>query len=475
MTSPLSEAIKVIPCREYGIIDVDPSEILNSSGQLMLADGVLGKYVQADFKDRRLRLSAKGGIGLIPLTDRVMAQVRPRFPLKNLTHMVTACGYQPTSLSAFRDYVSSAYWADWLLDVLADALLRSIEVIRKQGLLRVYVQRTDSSTFPHGRINATRTATRIAARGINHRADYSWFERTTDNAPNQLLKSALLRLHAHYSRLPRRKGVREWISRIADALLIFREVRPDPQLRSLRDPQVRGARPLPEPRGYYRPALGTAEAILTMRGISLDPFLVAKAYDVGAPFNADPGPLHGFILRSLLVKTDNLFEDFVRLSLRAAFSQDPDIHVLDGNKEEGSLPLYTRHDAFYFEGWPKYEIVTADGKAPSTEPDIVFRRPDGSHPLIADVKYTNVEGLADRSEVEQVMLYGARYESPIVMTIHPKKKSAKRGLHIAGRIGSTLVTQYRIDLGNDDLEAEMSAFASDLRVLLSSGRVRPLV
>lgn len=208
----LAQDVEIVRCREYGPIDVDVSKLFRTDGQLALVHGVLDRYVRADFKDDCLRLSAMGVVGLIPLNDRVMIQVRPRFPLKNLTHMVTACGYTPSVLSTLRDYSPSDYWADWLMDVLADGLLASVNMIRQHGLLCVYIRRSDVSAFPHGRVNITATARRIASRGIEHRADYSWFERTVDNAPNRVLKAALLRLHAHYLYVPKHQGVRGHVS-----------------------------------------------------------------------------------------------------------------------------------------------------------------------------------------------------------------------------------------------------------------------
>jgi 5-methylcytosine-specific restriction enzyme subunit McrC len=467
--------VEIVRCREYGPIDVDVSKVLNADGSLALVNGILGRYVRADFKDGRLRLSAMGVTGLIPLTDRVMIQVRPRFPLKNLTHMVTACGYKPTILSALRDYTPSDYWADWLMDVLADALLASVDTIRQQGLLRVYVRRTDTSAFPHGRVNATATATRIASRGISYRTEYSWFERTIDNPPNRLLKATLLRLHAHYLYAPKRRGTRARMSRIAEAVRLFREVETDRHLRSLSDAQVRGMKLLPTPRGYYRPALYLAVAILTGRGINLDPHIPARARTAETPYTVDPGISIKATLPTLLVKTENLFEEFVRLSLQASFADDTNIAILDGNKREGRLPLYVAHTAADLVGMPLHEIVASSGQGPQAEPDVVCRRTDGSHPLVADVKYTNVDDLANRSEVEQVVLYGIRYRSPVVMTIHPKRDDARRGLHVAGCIGPMLVTQYRVDLGNNDLDAEMKLLADDLRALLTSNRADLIV
>lgn len=218
---------------------------------------------------------------------------------------------------------------------------------------------------------------------------------------------------------------------------------------SLGDPQVRGAQPLPETRSYYRPALELAAAILSGRGISLD----MRGGDVSLP--------------SLLVKTEDLFEEFVRLSLQGALSDYPNLTVLDGNRDPGRLALYEAILEARQETLPKHEVPSQTGEVPKAEPDVVFRMDNGAHPLVADVKYTNVREYADRSEVEQIVLYGLRYGSPMVMTIHPRRPDSKKGLHVVGRIGSLVVAQYRVDLGADDLKAEMDEMAECLSSLIT--------
>lgn len=307
---------KPIPCKEYGPIPVNPSDVLGPDGRLALVPGVLNKYVSADFKDSELRLSAKGVTGLIPLTDRLTIQVRPRFPLRNLTHMVSVCGYAPTVLPALREYTSTDQWADWLLDVMADVLLAAFDTIALNGLLRTYHRRTEAGSYPHGRINTTASMLRYASQGINHKAEYSWFERTIDNAPNRCLKSAV----AFPPRPLRPRGApglcRGAGRRRGHAGPGARDARRSAAA-NLDDPQVRGMMPLPESRAYYRPALELAVAILTRRGISLD----ARTGKVSMP--------------TLLVKTEDLFEEFVRLSLAEAMANHPNPSVLDGKQGPG--------------------------------------------------------------------------------------------------------------------------------------------
>lgn len=195
-------AWRIIPCKEYGRIDVAPEDVLGSDGRLNLAPGVLNKYVRADFADDAFRLSALGVSGLIPLTDRIAVRVRPRFPLSGLTHMVTVCGYSPAPLAVLRDYHATDRQEDWLLDVMTEGLLSTIDAISLKGLLRTYVRRAEVGSYPHGRINTTASMLRFAAHGINHKAEYSWFERTADNPPNRCLKSAVVSLHSRYVNAP---------------------------------------------------------------------------------------------------------------------------------------------------------------------------------------------------------------------------------------------------------------------------------
>lgn len=448
--TPLVRPIEPIPCEEYGSIRVDPSEILGPDGHLALAPGVLNKYVRADFKNNEIHLTAKGVTGLIPLTDRLTIQVRPRFPLRNLTHMVSVCGYAPTMLPALREYTSTDQWADWLLDVMADSLLAAFDAITVSGLLRTYRRRIESGSYPHGRINTTASMLRYAAKGANHKAEYSWFERTIDNSPNRCLKSAIALLHGHYIRADRHSGVRQRVARLGEAMRVLENVTLEARPFSLDDPQVRGTLPLPESRYYYRPALELAAAILTRRGISLD----ARSGTVVMP--------------TLLVKTEDLFEDFVRLRLTEMLADHPNLSVLDGNKDPGRATLYEAMPVKERALLPDHEVPSTKVKAQDANPDIVFRLDDGSHPVMADVKYTKVKDYTERSEAEQVLLYAVRYRSPVALTIHPRRDGAKKGLHIVGRIGSVVVAQYRVDLDAEDLEVEMSEMAQRISELIAS-------
>lgn len=436
---------QVLEAREYGVIPVAPGQLLTGDGRLTLRPGVLNHYVRVAFKADRVQLYALGFVGLIQITDEVIVQVRPRFPVRNLTLMVEACGYLPCAIETLRQYQANVPRKEWIDDVLADSFLDAFDRISLYGLLKTYRRQSEDGSFPHGRINVKGSMSRYAARGINHRVEYSWFERTADNPPNRCLKSAALLLHSRYVHAERRSGVRTRLGRIGNVLRALRDVEADP---SLDDPQVRGYAALPESRSYYRPALDLAVAILNDSGINLD-------NDAGS-----------VTLPSLLIKTEALFEDFVRTELTQLLGDEPGLSVLDGNKEPGRLPLYEELDRAELLALPPHQTPRADN--PRANPDLVFKLDDGSYPLIADLKYTEVSEYAERSSVEQVIVYAVRYRSPIALTIHPRTAGATKGLHVAGRIGSIVTAHYRVDLGAADLRAEMREMAKTLSLLIRS-------
>lgn len=456
--SLLAPERRVVPAKEYGDVPVTAADVLSPSGQLLIEPDSLRQYLTVDFGRDGLRVKARGVSGLIPLTDSITVQVTPRFPLANLTHMVVTCGYSPVRLAGLRPYDRHTEIGDWLWDVYAEGLLTEIAAIEQQGLLRTYVRRHDASSSPRGRIDINATMMRRASRNIDHIADFTWFERTIDTPVNRCIKEAVVRLHRHYGSparaQTRRAGDRQRIARLSEALRLLADVPGDPHGLTLADPFVSGLRPLPDSRAYYREGLDLAVAIVSEQGIDLD-----------APLRDRRAGDRAVALSSLVVKTEDLFEEFVRLGLQRAFAADPDIDVLDGNKAAAQLPLYEPLPAEEELPGGAQRLASANAV---TKPDLLLRDNTGRVALVGDVKYTNVSEHAGRSEVEQVILYGARYRSPVVLTVHPRQHGAAGGLFASGRIGDSLVLQYRLDLAAEDLDGEVDRMADALRPFLAA-------
>lgn len=433
----------VVTCKEYEFFEVDPSLILRFDGALDIRENVLDRHISADFRNGSLRLQAKGTCGVFPINDRVLLQVQPRFPIKNLNHMITVCGESPESLTALRPYSDYPTMESWMLDVLTTTMIERVENVIEMGIWGQYSEYNSSSSHPHGRTDFKTTLSRYASRGVNHKVAYSWFQRNIDSAPNRAIKCAIHYLY----RLNReaglnQRGVRRNISKLGNTLQLLKAIPDDCNRDVLTDPFVKGDLPLPESKLYYRPALDLAFMILRGQGFDVNAF-------------------DGFLqVMSLSVETENIFEEFVRTSLRRRLNHRG-FKVIDGNLE-GKRRLYERPDA---EVKLPLQYTSVERSSGHATPDLLIMMPSGKTPIAADMKYTRSFDYANRAEVEQVMLYAELYSSPIAMTIHPQATGASRGLVVSGQIGQKLVTQYRINLAAENLEDEMDLFARDLSLL----------
>lgn len=460
MNDHRSDAL-VVECKEYDTIDIPASYWISDEHRTAFNSEVDQRdIIRAKFEKGVLRLQATSFVGVIPVNERLIVRVKPRVPLANLTRMVIDTGHDVLPLTAFtRDYAGRGTADDWAMDIYTDSLLEQVDELLDQGLLRTYERREGEGSVPHGRIELTCTVQRFAAREVPNRAVFSWYERTIDTPANRLVKAALEAAHAHLSkeRDRPRKGDRAKLSRLAGHLRSFEEVRDDEDYRFLDDPQVLRVTPLPDSRWYYRRLLDLCLLILGGRGIALD---LVGSNDVQ--------------LDSLLIDTNKLFENFVRVSLaKHADKHRWSVEVLDGNGE-GHVDLYDVPDPLPAPfGSPMAALASID--AGRAQPDIVFRALDGSFLLVAEAKNT-VHALhatlPKREEVEQAVTYALRYGLDFTVLVHPWIKG-ERGLVYVGRVRSVDVYDYRLDLSTDEaIDDRLAEMADTLAGL--AGVVRPL-
>jgi len=451
MARPTTRPV-VRQCREYEYVPIDRDDVFNEDGFLEVYPSVqkLNAFT-IDFHGGKLRLQAGGFVGVVPVNDRLVLRITPRMPIANLTRMVERSGYEALPIEALRSYAPSRDVSDWLLDLYADELIRLAATVTHMGLYRTYTRETDTGSRPRGRIEMRATINRFAARGVHNKAQFSWFERSTDNPPNRCLKAALLLLLRRYSG-PRHglAGSRSRVRQLATILYSFSDVGEDPLRQFLSDPTVSGLVPPPAARTYYREPLGLAAAIVLNRGVSLD----QVTGNVQLP--------------SLLLNMGELFETYVRTMLQNhALGNRWPVEVLDGNID-GYLPLYEAPEPpVHVNERELFPLVDRTKNPPRVTPDILMRRADQSIAFVGELKNTVSAELPARSEVEQAVTYALRYGTTVTLLIHPKKRGEQGGLHLVGQVGSVRVMDYRYDLAASDMDAEDQAFARSVSALLT--------
>ncbi|WP_078591464.1 5-methylcytosine restriction system specificity protein McrC [Streptomyces megasporus] len=441
---PYKVSPQIIPCSEQGQIDIPLHELIDESGNLIVNPEISKKdFLSVTLRSGKLRLQARGYIGLIPLNERVAIFVEPRVPVSSLTRMAEISGSNRLPLAVIRTYETGYAKEQLLLDLYAAALIHHLEKVVEGGLLREYQRFEEESSFPVGRVLMSQTV-RLQAQGVKHRVWASRFERTVDNAPNQCLKYALWRI-AQQNQKSSASGAehkRQQLNRLYSA---FDGVPLDHSLRFLDDDFVAGRQELPSIRAYYRDALDVAKAAIMQRKI----FLERSSSGVKLP--------------SVVVDMNDLFERYIRriLEVHAAGAGWAET-VVDGNTE-GKRALFTDHRAV------GSGIERLDIGNPSATPDIVIFHENGrSVACVLDVKNKLVRKRSDRDGEDQVVAYALRYATDRVVLVHPGQKDQESGMYKVGDVGEVSLFQYRINLAAENPEEEEQKFGNAVANLIAS-------
>jgi 5-methylcytosine-specific restriction enzyme subunit McrC len=313
------------------------------------------------------------------------------------------------------------------MDILARTLVGGIAEIERYGLYKEYIQRTEDTSFPRGRIMIGETLRRHMARGRSHAVTASWYEHSTDTAPNRCLKYAIWMLAQYYKSLTLRKGQRWVISELNQAYHLFDKVSLDKSKSFLRDPMVSDLSRLPALRSYYAPVLRIAISIIENRGVSFE--------ERGSSLS----------LPSMIFDFDVVFEKYLRMILEEKLEMlDPRLRVLDGNRggEYGG-------EKRLFDASPRNE---------KANPDVVVKREgavgeDEIHALLLDAKYKPVIN-PERPDVNQAISYAFSYRCHNFVLAQPRKVGGPSGLKLVGTI-----KDYNFYLANEDPEEEELKFA----------------
>ncbi|AFQ49460.1 5-methylcytosine restriction system specificity protein McrC [Burkholderia cepacia] len=421
MTKPEIRVVK-----EYEPVEVDSSLFMNGA-ELLVYPGVLERdYISIRWRKGRPVFFAGGYVGIIPVNDRLVLDVRPKVPLDNLERIIRLSNHAPYELSGLeRSYASHNEATAPIEDFLIDSFLDKVDAIHESGMLRAYLRREAEGDFPKGRLNMGRTIS-LQARGTRKVA-FGWSERGIDTPQNRLIKLALLRAIGADSaaRSKRRKA------RLALHLEYLEQVAECEATDILEHRLITDLDTVPDTRDYYRPAMALAKLILQGGGLDFS----ASGTDVFA--------------NSLLLDLDVAFEGYVRFVLQDLNATTANYRVFDGNVAAGEgrkKELLKRTD------FPEQIERTIDAT-----PDVViemYAPPRLPANIVLDMKYKETKTVAERSDLNQLIAYAASYASDAAVFVFPSRSEDQRGLQCLGLVGGIPVYQYFMNLGAANIHDE---------------------
>lgn len=370
------------------------------------------------FRKRRLVISAGPFIGLIPLTPRILIEVRPKLPIPNLARVLDAAQRSLSTLPGTdRLYLAEHLASNSILEFLAINLIDAIHPVLEGGFLKAYTSKSSLSSHPRGKIEVAGTL-RAWSSGQQHRLATTYHEQTLDIPCNRVLKAAMQVVLQRLTAVNPNKGL--VIKAINKNFVQFPSiigVMKDYDKFVVHDQISRNL--ISDQKAYYYRALEISLMILSETGISLQ----NSGSDV--------------TLASFIVNFEDLFEEYLR---RVLNEQSPNgFFVRDGNKD-GRRYLFD------------------DSRRHMAQPDIVISAGEG-RTIVAEVKYKEKP---NRDDINQAITYAICYRTSRAVLIHQKPPEKRGGLYRIGTMNGIALEGYGFDLGATDLDEEERQFGEVL-------------
>jgi 5-methylcytosine-specific restriction enzyme subunit McrC len=415
---------KVFTAVEYEAVPIPLSDLIINGEMSIYPKIAEGDFLRVYASRDKLVFQTGGYMGLIPINDRVVLDVKPRVPVRNLERMLLKTQHSPKALNFYqREYSHHEEIIPSLIDVLTDALIAGLEQISVNGIHREYIYVEQDTSFPKGRILIGQTIKQHLLKGRNHSISAAWYAPSIDIPVNQCLKYVIWYLSEKYRLMIQKKGWMAKSYKLNDFYRMFDRVTLDRSRSFLNDKYVKDPVLLPSLRSYYDPVIRIAKTIIDDQGISLE----ETGDDV--------------VLPSLVMKLEDIFERYVLEVLKErGRNYEPDLEVLDGNLMPPNGGAKLLFDA------PPSEKAT---------PDIVFKyngvdKP--TFPVIIDAKYKPTNKPA-RDDLNQIITYGCSYKCPTVLLVYPSR-GKEIGLKFEGQIDQMKVYTYWMNLASQNPDQE---------------------
>lgn len=411
---------EIVECDEFGELSVGVESLLNA-GELRLDDRITSRgYLAASIRGGRIVLRATKFVGTIPLTPDIWVRVRPRALISSLSYMLVRSGMIPVAISGFaRGYIPSFVGATNVEKVYGRALVSGVQAIAKRGIAKEYMP-SPRSTLWRGRLLASDTVKKHAAKGIRYRHEFDHKTLSAATLENMALKAAIRQVRDWYRTFDKKNPT------LLDANAVLRQLMPVPDWNRQRAELVR--------------ALGKKLLVPSSnRSRYQEPLWAAFAVLQGAlPDVSSDGIVR---LDSLIVDVSIVFEAFVRRELEERLSASGHV-VEDGNKAPSA----------FFRDSGRYSV----------HPDIVVRK-DGKPLGLLDAKYKPRPTEQDRYELLAFMDAMGVSIGAFICPAYGVERTRLLGTTVSGRQMFCL----RYDLRSVDSDHESERLARNVVSMLN--------
>lgn len=414
-------------------IDIPISEIVQDGGALNILPNVKN-YFSIDYKPKndKLTLVAGGFIGLIPINNNLAIEIRPKFSISNLARIVEVAEDKFKALGFFsKTYHETNEFNSVMFEFFAECFENELKVLFEEGILKSYVNTSEYTQSIKGRLNISESIRSLWSHGHFNKGAISYFNFTSDNHFNRLIKYTLNYCIRELSFLSSRKAALS--SSLIEFYSMFDNVPLDSDSKSL-DYVADAIRlnKISELRSYYTNICEICRLILSKTGVVFD--------ESGADIR----------LSSFTLDMAATFERYLLNSIRNNRDIFPEnTSIIDGNNE-GKKRLYNQ---------------PSESKS-DAKPDIIIKTGE-SFRIIVDAKYKIKSKEDDRY---QVIAHSLSYGAKIAVLILPKEKGlVSQPMLKLGSIGQEYkldVYEYYFDLSAENLAEEERLLSQRISTLL---------
>src|SRR5260370_31327861 len=160
----------IYKCEERDSVQLPITQVLDANGDLRILPSVMAKgYFDIDYRGGKLVFLAGKFIGLIPINDQVLIEIRPKVSVSDLARILTIAGEDVGGLRFLeREYEDKKGIDESIVHLVVMSLLHQLRSVAQEGLIKEYVAKVNTGAFKP-RINFSKTTQRHSSRGVLHK------------------------------------------------------------------------------------------------------------------------------------------------------------------------------------------------------------------------------------------------------------------------------------------------------------------